>query len=221
MSIDIDPAAQARLTHREVRAGNRDGEVTKVVVASRHYAAPRAQVWDAISNPERIPRWFLPVTGELRLGGRYQLEGNAGGVIERCEPPELIAVTWEIFGATSWVEVQLGEDDAGTLLQLRHEARIDQHWEQFGPGAVGVGWDLGLQGLRLHLDTGAAVDPQGFEAWSASAAGTEFITACSHDWAEADVAGGADRQTARAAGAQVTAFFTGAGPDGGAGDGGS
>ena len=28
-------------------------------------------VWDACTNPERIPRWFLPVSGDLRLGGRY------------------------------------------------------------------------------------------------------------------------------------------------------
>ena len=44
-------------------------------------------MWDACTDPERIGRWFLPVSGDLRLGGRYQLEGNAGGEILRCEPP--------------------------------------------------------------------------------------------------------------------------------------
>lgn len=38
-------------------------------------------MWDACTDPERIPRWFLPISGDLRLNGRYQLEGNAGGAI--------------------------------------------------------------------------------------------------------------------------------------------
>jgi uncharacterized protein YndB with AHSA1/START domain len=49
------------------------------VTITQVYAAPVEDVWDACTNPARIPRWFLPVSGELRLGGRYQLEGNAGG----------------------------------------------------------------------------------------------------------------------------------------------
>ncbi len=50
-----------------------------MVVARRRYAGAVDEVWDALTNPERIPRWFLPISGELRLGGRYQLTGNAGG----------------------------------------------------------------------------------------------------------------------------------------------
>ena len=29
-----------------------------------------------------------PISGDLRLGGRYQLQGNAGGEILVCEPPQ-------------------------------------------------------------------------------------------------------------------------------------
>ena len=44
-------------------------------------------MWDAVTSAERIPRWFLPISGDLRLGGRYQLEGNAGGEVLECAPP--------------------------------------------------------------------------------------------------------------------------------------
>jgi hypothetical protein len=34
-----------------------------------------------------LRRRFPPVSGDLRLGGKYQLGGNAGGEILACEPP--------------------------------------------------------------------------------------------------------------------------------------
>lgn len=210
MAIDIDPVAQAGLTRREVHAGARDGQTTKVVVAVRRYGAARPDVWSAITDPERIPRWFAPVTGDLKLGGRYQIEGNAGGTIEQCQEPELFALTWEFGGAKSWVQVQLRPDGDGTALELRHECPVDDHWAQFGPGAVGVGWDLALLGLGLHLDSGTAVDPQEAMAWTISEPGKAFVTACSDGWTEAAVAGGEDETAARAAGAATTAFYTGA-----------
>src|SRR6201984_27978 len=101
--MSFDPAATAGLVTREVRSGVRDGTATKIAGARRGYPAPQAALWDALTNAERIPRWFLPVSGDLRVGGRYQLEGNAGGVVERCEEPESFAVTWEFSRVVSWL----------------------------------------------------------------------------------------------------------------------
>src|SRR3954454_24919362 len=145
----IDPMETAGLVAREVRTGSRDGQATKVVVARRRYAADRADLWDAITSAERIPRWFLPVSGDLRLGGRYQLQGNAGGEITGCNPPRHLAVTWEFGGEVSFLKVDLSESpDGGTHLALEHVAYVDDaRWAQFGPGAVGVGWDMTLMGL--------------------------------------------------------------------------
>jgi uncharacterized protein YndB with AHSA1/START domain len=210
MTIDIDPVAQAGLTRREVRAGARDGQTTKVVIAVRRYGAEQPDVWSAITDPERIPRWFSPVSGDLKPGGKYQIEGNAGGTIERCDEPELFALTWEFGGGKSWVEVQLRSDGDATVLELRHECPVDDHWTQFGPGAVGVGWDLALLGLGLHLASGAVVDPQEAAAWSISDSGKAFVTACSAGWTEAAITGGEDESAARTAGAATTAFYTGA-----------
>lgn len=210
MVTQLDPVAQANLVRREVHNAERDGKPTKVVVATRTYRAERADVWDAITNAERLPRWFLPVTGDLRPGGRYQFEGNAGGVVERCEEPHLVAATWEFAGGISWLQVRLHEAPDGTVLELQHEAYVDEHWTTYGPGATGVGWDLALIGLGLHVDTGAAVDPQEFETWTTSPDGASFIGRVSSGWAEAGIGAGEDRDHARAAGARTTAFFTGA-----------
>ena len=91
----------------------------------------------------------LPISGDLKLGGRYQLEGNAGGTITRCDPPTHLALTWEYGGQVSWVDVRLSPERQGTRAGLEHAAHMpDEFWAQYGPGAVGVGWDLGLRARR-------------------------------------------------------------------------
>ena len=81
--------------------------------------------------------------------------------------PAHLALTWEFGGEVSWVKVDLSEaPDGGTHLALEHVAHVDDaRWNQFGPGAVGVGWDMTLMGLDRHLAGGAAVDPQEAMAW--------------------------------------------------------
>src|SRR5262245_64831752 len=112
--MTVFPTAAAGLVSREVRSGFRDGAATKIAVARRTYPTDQDDLWDALTNSERIPRWFMGVTGDLRVGGRYQLERNAGGVIERCEKPDLLAVTWEYGGDVSWVTVTLTSAPDGT-----------------------------------------------------------------------------------------------------------
>ena len=96
-------------------------------------------VWDACTNVERIPRWFLPITGDLVQGGRYQLEGNASGTIQTCTPPTGFSATWEYGGDVSWIEVRLSpESSERTRFELEHIAHVgDDIWAQFGPSAVG------------------------------------------------------------------------------------
>ena len=164
---------------------------TRTVTISQTYDAALDDVWDACTNPERIPRWFLPVTGDLRIGGTYQLEGNAGGTIEECDPPNRFRATWEFGGSVSWIGVRLVADtDERTRFELAHTLPVDDHWSEYGPGAVGVGWDSGLVGLGLHLASGAVVDPARFDVWSRSPDGTRFMTMSSEAWRDADIAAG-------------------------------
>ena len=204
------PLDQIGAADRAVGAGERDGRPARVLTVRRTYPSDPADVWDAVTTAERIPRWFLPVTGDLRVGGHYQLEGNAGGVVETCEPPHSFAVTWEFGGDVSWVEVRLSPVDGGTELELRHLAHVDdERWTEYGPGAVGVGWDLGLRGLLLHLESGGPVDPAAFQAWTLSEDGRGYVTGSSDAWCAAAVAAGEDEATARAAADRTTAAYTG------------
>ena len=66
----------------------------------------------------------------------------------------------------SWLTVSLTEIDTeidtevgtGTTLELTHTAAVDPGmWKQFGPGAVGLGWDLTLVGIGMHLESGRPV----------------------------------------------------------------
>jgi uncharacterized protein YndB with AHSA1/START domain len=207
--MPIDPVASAGLATREVRTGTRDGTPTRIAVARRTYPTDQADLWDAVTNPERIPRWFLPISGDLREAGRYQLEGNAGGVVERCKQPESFAVTWEYGGMVSWLEVTLTPDGDGTRLELVHEAHVDPDmWRQFGPGAVGVGWDLALLGLGLHIDSGAPVDPEVAATFPLSPDGVEFVRRAAAGWADAAVADGDEKGPAHDAAARTVDFYT-------------
>jgi uncharacterized protein YndB with AHSA1/START domain len=200
-------AVQRRVGSRVIEAGQ-----ARTVIISQVYAAPVEDVWDACTNPERIPRWFLPVSGELRLGGRYQLEGNASGTIERCDPPKSFTATWEFGGEISWIEVQLtaGPDDR-TRLQIEHLAlAAAMKWAEFGPGAVGVGWDMALLGLAGHLGAAASVRPGEGAAWAASGEGRQFMSLSSDRWRDASVAADTDPADAQAAADRTLAAYTGA-----------
>jgi uncharacterized protein YndB with AHSA1/START domain len=213
LPLTIDVLRYIGAVTREVQSREHDGRPARVVVATCAYDTTIDDLWDAISSPERIPRWFLPVSGDLRLGGRYQLEGNAGGQITGCEPPRALDLTWEYGGQVSWVQVRLAElSDGGTRLRLEHIAHVpDEMWEQYGPGAVGVGWDLALMGLGQHLATGAANDPQAAAAWMASEEGKDFVGRSSEGWGEASISAGTAEPAARAAAGRTTAFYRGEG----------
>jgi uncharacterized protein YndB with AHSA1/START domain len=201
-------AVQRQVAGRALKAGQ-----ARAVTLSRVYDTEVHDLWDACTNPERIPRWFLPVSGELRSGGRYQLQGNAGGTIERCDPPRSFTATWEYAETVSWIEVRLSpQRDGQTRLELEHIALVadDEKWAEFGPGAVGVGWDLGLLGLGWHLSKGGAVDPEQARAWGISPDGQRFASLSSERWRDADVAAGADAAAAARAAERTAAFYTGA-----------
>lgn len=209
--MTIDVAHHLGAVQRSVRSLERDGKPARAVIITRTYDTDQADLWNALTSPERLPRWFLPVEGDLKLGGRYQLKGNAGGTITDCEPPAHLGLTWEMQGQVSWVEVRLERESATrTRFTLTHTAPLSDFWKQFGPGAVGVGWELGLMGMALHLaDPAAKFDEAAFAASPESRA---YMTGSSEQWGEAAIAGGEDPGQARAAARNTTAFYTGQPP---------
>ncbi|MCY4113338.1 MAG: SRPBCC family protein [Chloroflexi bacterium] len=211
MNFDVDHHLGAM--ERSVSLRDRDGRPAGGVTLARSYETTLADLWDAVTNGERIPRWFAPVSGDFQLGGRYQVEGNAGGAITDCEQQSHYALTWEFGGSLSWVDVRVADKGSGRArLTLTHTAHLSEHWDTYGPGAVGVGWEMGFLGLALYLAEPDAPKPDEME-FATSADGKASITGSSEGWGRASAAAGTDPESAAAAAKQTTAFYTGEAPE--------
>jgi uncharacterized protein YndB with AHSA1/START domain len=211
--MTFDLAAHLGAMTRTVENLERDGKPAKAVIASRVFDTDAADLWDALTNQQRLPRWFTKVDGDLKLGGRFHVENNASGTITACEPNRHIAGTWEFMGGLSWIEIDLTPEGDGTRLELTHVAPIDPHWEKFGPGAVGVGWDLSFMGLARHLaEPTAEVAAEAVAGWFGSDEAKTMIRSASDGWGTAAIAAGEDRDHALAAAESTRKFYTGEAP---------
>lgn len=184
----------------------------RTVELHRRYDASVEDVWAACTEPARMSSWFLPVTGDLRPGGHYQLEGGARGEITACDPLRLLSATW-LFGDDppppadiGLVTVELDPiEDTVTALRLEHAAVVDEdRWHTYGPGATGVGWDLALMCLALYLRGTQVSDPKAFEA---SPQARAFTTRSSQEWSVAHETSGATAVEARDAAKRTAAFY--------------
>ena len=207
--MNFDPNAHLAATTRKVAFHDRDNKPASDVILSRTFDTGVDDIWDALTNSERLPRWFTNVTGDLQLNGRYHVEGNASGTITACEPQSHFALTWEFAGDTSWVEVNLDAvSSAQSRLTLTHTSHFSPHWDTYGPGATGVGWEMAFLGLALHIENPSAPKPDEME-FATSPDGKAFITGSSEAWGQAAIDAGTDPGVALAAARQTTAFYTG------------
>ena len=207
--MKIDFLTELDAVTREVSVPGGNGRASRTVVLSRSYATTVEELWGAVTNPERLARWFMPVEGDLEPGGRYQLRGNAGGVIRICEPPSLLELTWEFSDTVTRVEVRFSDDGEGRArLTLTHTAPVTEHWDMYGPGASAVGWELAFVGLGRHVANPTSPRPvEG--AFSDSPDGLALILGCNEAWARAAIAAGTNPEVAEAAARRTTAFYLG------------
>lgn len=182
----IDIANHINATHRAIGTAAVASGEGRSVLLRRTYDAAVEDVWSACTDPDRLSRWFGQVDGDLRVGGTFQVTGNAGGEILACEEPRLLKVTWVLGpGMATEVEVRLAPgDDGGTVLELEHATPaeiIDELVRSHGPGGtigVGGGWDIALVGLDLHLQ-GTELDPA---TWEDTPEVKAFATRSCHAW---------------------------------------
>jgi len=159
-----DILAMLNGTHREIDYRDTPSGRIRTLLIRRDYDVGIADVWNAITDPERLRRWFLPVTGDLREGGTFQLKDNAGGDIRRCDAPKLLAVTWAYGDAPAAdVEVRLHEAGGTTTLELLHAPvaeTIDFDGRDIDPvlndaetgiWGLGAGWEMALIALTSYL----------------------------------------------------------------------
>ncbi len=187
-----------------------------MLVVEKRYDAARPDVWHAVTTAERIARWLAPVSGDLVLGGRYQIEGNAGGTVLRCEEPELLEITWEFGGGVTWVVVTLTEDGE------RHPApRSSTPRPSTRPSRTSSGRARSASAGRWHSEGCGCTSPtrrrRGPTPTTPTRATPPSCAPRATAWAEADAAAGTDPEQARAAAERCIAAYTALPPDEGQG----
>jgi uncharacterized protein YndB with AHSA1/START domain len=192
--MNVDLMTQIGAVKREVRDRDHKGKLRRVVSASRSFATSPDDLWEAITNAERLARWFGSVSGDLRLGGSFQIKGNAHGEVTACKPPEMLSVTWRMFGDESWVQAYLTPSPhGGTLLEVEHilsRRLFDRlYWSWYGAGATGVGWELWLLGLDQYIASGQPTADD-LERWRVTDAGKDYLKRATNDWGRAEIAHG-------------------------------
>jgi uncharacterized protein YndB with AHSA1/START domain len=126
----------------------RDGDGVRLEFV-RTYDAPLEDVWSAITDPERLARWFGrwsgdPATGTVQIV--MSAEGDAvpeSVTIDECEPPRRLAVTRRSPEGPWPLVVTLSEQGTGTSLHFIHhlgEAADDA-------SSIGPGWQFYLDRL--------------------------------------------------------------------------
>ncbi|MGC5628856.1 SRPBCC domain-containing protein [Georgenia sp. Z1344] len=202
----MDLSQQIAAVGRVVEAG--DGEHS--VVLTQTFGAKAAELWSAFTDPARLATWLEPVEGDLREGGRYRLTGSGTeGTVERCVEPGALEVTWEYAGDSSRLGVSIVPSGGGTTVTLRHTVPADDHWDEFGPAATGIGWDGAFLALALFLAGDPRSTPEAMGEFSTSAAGLRFVAELARAWESAHLATGIDPGSAAAAAARSSAFYRG------------
>lgn len=207
----LNPNEHLNEIERQVATGTRNGEETEVIRLSAVFPVQAKDLWEVLTNPDHLTRWFLPVSGDLNEGGFYELEANASGTIERCQAPGLLELTWEFGETVSWLAVTLTPEAEGTRLDLQHESHPQPGFSDvYGPGAGGVGWDLAFRGLSHYLAApGQIAGTDGY--WAMSPESRAFYRQVSNAWGQAAIAAGEAEDVAMAAAEATRAFYSGEG----------
>jgi len=134
----------------------RDGAET-VVRFERVLPAPGAEVWAALTQPDRLGGWLADTRLEPRHGGTVTLRVDTPaaavtGHLTRIEAPRVLEYTWtapgEPDGTVRWQLIPIGPR---CFLLLTHTI----HGEQPPEGTLAA-WDLRLERLAAQLGGGPA-----------------------------------------------------------------
>lgn len=102
-----------------------------IVQRETHIAAPRASVFAFLTDPAKIVQWMgTEATTEMHPGGLYLLKGvgssTARGAFREVVPVHRLAYSFgweandEVPPGSSLIEIDLIEQDGGTLLRMTH-----------------------------------------------------------------------------------------------------
>jgi uncharacterized protein YndB with AHSA1/START domain len=123
----------------------------------RRLAHPIEEVWEAVSRPEGLGRWFpAGVELDLRAGAAmtFTFPGAEGepmaGQVVAVDPPRLLEFLWE----EDRLRFELEPDGDGTLFRLTHQLT-----RRPGAAKVAAGWHVCVDALDRLLREGSAKQP--------------------------------------------------------------
>jgi uncharacterized protein YndB with AHSA1/START domain len=138
------------LRHRTLPTGE-----ARVAVLTRTYPTTVEDLWDACTDPERLARWYVPVSGDFRVGGTIEQAMMGSGEIVVCEPPAYLKVS--LAGGVDEIEVRIapGVQEGTATLELQHATTLLEHnieGEMYDAVfCMGGGYYPRLLALDLHL----------------------------------------------------------------------
>ena len=124
-----------------------------VVRIEERFDADIDEVWSALTEPERLARWYGEIEGDLRVGGAYRAHLHASGWdgtgrVETCEPPRRFVFVSKGLGEANEVstEVRLtGDGDQTAMVVEERGLPLDLLW------AYGAGNQIHVEDLAAHI----------------------------------------------------------------------
>ncbi|MEV4263634.1 SRPBCC family protein [Kribbella sp. NPDC049584] len=139
-----------------------------VVRIEDRYDTDIDDLWSAVTEPDRVARWYGTVDGDLRVGGAFTLyvasaDLHSTGRIDVCEPPRSLRVTTRETDESAQrgsgpapfettIEATLTPDGAQTILTIEVRGVPLDKIEYFG-----TGWQIHVENLAAYL-TGSGSD---------------------------------------------------------------
>ena len=124
----------------------------------RAFRTDPADLWSAVTDPERLRRWFMPVSGDLVPGGRYVVDfgenGVGGGTVDDCDPPHGFTASWDFEAEpTSRLVVRIRAAGDQAVLILDHSRLPEDQVAGYA-----AGWHGYLDGLGAEVTGGPLPD---------------------------------------------------------------
>lgn len=136
---------------------NEDG--TGVVRLEDRFDTDVADLWSALTEPDRLARWLGEIDGELRVGGEFTARYFASGWegtcrVEACEPPTRLRVRASSPDEPDGlIEVTLTPDGSQTVLVIE-----DRGVPLAQVAAYGAGDQIHVEDLASYLSGGEPCD---------------------------------------------------------------
>ena len=140
----------------------RSADSAGVVRVEERYATDIDDLWSALTDPDRLARWYGQVDGELGLDDEFRMYVDTSGWkgtgrVEACEPPRRLMVTTkelsESFRKT--VEATLTSEDDHTVLVIEVRGMPLDKIAFFG-----AGWQIHTEDLAAYLAGGERGDTE-------------------------------------------------------------